>query len=333
MSTITIHLEHKTNIKFIMKKIFCILTIFLSLAIIGCTADSEEMASIKTKVTPDMIKVKYLTSFQTNRAYCKSFVNEIELFNNYSYDSGTISTGFNSTAYLENGENEIRIYFTSINVPDDIVHDKNARCELTLTAATPTQEVAATSITATVDSAGSPTSILSKEYSDPKKSLPVEEIGYLDSESPVYEMRRKVMCKGLPEWAWTKATPLSDSPKTYQMLQDAYIKLGLIFAKNDLAAFKKAIWLSMEERAMADGLEPEEYFATTGMEADFEEGIKGFSITDWGEYKLKLYKGGRIASLENFAGLTPAKYKDIDGRKYTYKCFFSLIDGKLVISR
>ena len=316
-----------------MKKIFCILIVFLSLAITGCDSNSEEMASMNTKVTPDMIKVKYLTSFQTNRAYCKSFVNEIEIFNNYSYDSGTISTGFNSTAYLENGENEISIYFISHNAPDDLVHDKNARCEMTLTAATSAQEAVATSITATADSSGSPTSILSKKYSYHNKPLPVEEMGYIHSESPAYKMRRKVICKGLPEWAWTKATPLSDSPKTYQMLQDAYIKLGLIFAKNDLAAFKKAIWLSMEERAMADGLEPEEYFATTRMEADFEEGIKGAQVTDWSEYKLKLYKGGRIASLENFAGLTPAGYKDLDGVKYTYKCFFSLIDGKLIISR
>ena len=316
-----------------MKKIFCILIVFLSLAITGCDSNSEEMASMNTKVTPDMIKVKYLTSFQTNRAYCKSFVNEIELFNNYNYDSGTISTGYNATAYLENGENEISIYFTSINVPDDIVHDKNARCELTLTAATPTREAAATNITATIDSAGAPTSVLSKEYSNPDKSLPVEDVGYLDSESPVYKMRRKVICKGLPEWAWTKATPLSDSPKTYQMLQDAYIKFGLIFAKNDLAAFKKAMWLSIEERAMADGLEPEVYFATTGMEERFKEGITGGQITDWGEYKLKLYKGGRIASLEDFAGVTPVTYRGADGEEYGYKCFFSLIDGKLVISR
>ncbi len=316
-----------------MKKTLCILTIFLGLVINGCTANSEEMASIKTKVTPDMIKVKYLTSLQTNVAYCKSFVNEIELFNNYGYDSGTISTGYNATAYLENGENEISIYFTSHNVPDNFKHSKNARCEVTLTAATPTQEAIATSITATADSSGSPTSILSKEYSYKNELFPVEEIGYLDSDSPVYKMRRKVICKGLPEWAWTKATPLSDSPKTYQMLQDAYIKLGLVFAKNDLAAFKKAMWLSMEERAMADDLEPEEYFATTGMEERFKEGITGAQITDWGEYKLKLYKGGRIASLEDFAGVTPVGYKGSDGEEYAYKCFFSLIDGKLVISR
>ncbi|WP_430735411.1 hypothetical protein [Halodesulfovibrio aestuarii] len=315
-----------------MKKLLRICIVFLCVVSCACTATSEEIASIQTKVTPDMIKVKYLTSLQTNRAYCKSFVNEIELFNNYNYDSGTISTGYNATAYLENGENDISIYFTSVNVPDNIVHDKNARCEVTLTAATSTQEAIATSITATADSSGSPTSVLSKEYSYQNKPLPIEE-GRLNSESPVYKMSRKVICKGLPEWAWTKATPLTDSRKTYQMLQDAYIKLGLIFAKNDFAAFKKAVWLSVEERAMADNLTPEEFFATTGMEEDFNEKMTGVQITDWSEYKLKLYKGGRIASLEDFAGLTPVAYKDSDGEEYAFKCFFSLINGQLVISR
>ncbi|WP_027362133.1 hypothetical protein [Halodesulfovibrio aestuarii] len=315
-----------------MKKLLRICIVFLCVVSCACTATSEEMASIQTKVTPEMIKVKYLVTLQTNVAYCASHVNDIELFSNYNYDSGTVSTGYNATAYLENGENEISLHFISHKMPNDMMHEKGARCDVQVTAATPTKEAIATSITASADSSGAPTSSLSKKYFYQNQPVPVEE-GYLNPDSPIYKMSRKVVCKGLPEWAWTKATPLTNSRKTYQMLQDAYIKLGLIFAKNDLTAFKKAIWLSMEERAMADGLTPEEFFATTEMEEDFSEKMTGVQVTDWSEYKLRLYKGGRIASLEDFAGLTPVSYKDSDGKEYTFKCFFSLINGQLVISR
>ena len=190
-----------------------------------------------------------------------------------------------------------------------------------------------TSISATVDPKGYPTSRTSKEYPKKHRTTHITEGGYQTKEGLDFLMTREITLQNLPEWAWTKATSLQDSPKTYAKLQDAYIKLGLMFKNNDYDSFKNTVWLAMQELAVADLLAPEFYFKTTDFPDEFSKGVSSVPTTNWSDYKLKLYKGGRLARLVGQDNLPPLNYRRPGGEVYYYNCYFSLIDGKLVISR
>lgn len=312
-----------------------ILTLLLLLITIGCSPDpaTYQLPAIASEVTPEMVKTKYLLNVRTKSSFTTIFINDIELFNNYRYKSGTISTGLNVTAYLENGENELGLYFIAHNSNErSRIHKKGALTEAILTAAFPDHSVELTSITASADENGNPTSAISKEYPSKHRTTDVKELGYKSESSYAYKMQRKIVLQNIPDWAWTNAAPLVDSPETFKKLQDAYIKLGLMLANNDLESFKKAVWLSMEECAAAEGLSPEFYFESTGMPQEFDQGMSSASV-DWSKYKIKLYKGGRLARLENSTRSCPLLYTASNGKVYGYNCFFSLIDGQLIVSR
>lgn len=312
-----------------------ILTVLLLLIITGCSPDpaTYQLPEIASDVTPEMVKTKYLLDVRTKGSFTTVFINDIELFNNYRYKSGTISTGLNATAYLENGENELGLYFIAYNPNErSRIHKKGALTEVILTAEFPDHSVELTSITASADQDGNPTSAMSKEYLSEHRTSEVKELGYKSESSYAYKMQRKIILQNLPDWAWTNADPLADSPETFKKLQDAYIKLGLMLENNDLKSFKKAIWLSVEECAAANGLSPEFYFESTGMPQEFDQGMSSAPV-EWSKYKVTLYKGGRLARLENSARSCPLLYTASDGKVYGYNCFFSLIDGKLVVSR
>lgn len=285
------------------------------------------METLPNKITPDMVTTKYLISIQTRSAFCEVIVNEIPMFNNFAFDSGTVNSSLLASAFLENGKNEIGLLFTPFT------YDKEASCSIQLSANFPDNSVELTSISATVDKNGLPTSITSTVYPEKHRTSPVMEEGYQTDDKLDYLMRREITLQKLPEWAWTKATPLTDSSETYNMLQDAYIKLGLMFQNNDLASFKKAIWLAIQERAIADHLDPEFYFKTTDFPDYFSKGVSHVPTTNWNKYKLTLYKGGKLARLVNENFLPPLNFKRPDGEIHYYNCYFSLVDGKLVIAR
>ncbi|WP_430735414.1 hypothetical protein [Halodesulfovibrio aestuarii] len=306
------------------------LTLFLLISCKGTSKDNPkeyQMETVSSKITPEMVTVKYLLEIQTNAAFCQATVNGIPLFDNFAYDSGTVKTSILASAFLENGKNEIGLLFSPFK------YDKNPSCDIILTANFPDKQIELTSISATVDPEGDPTSITSKEYPEKHKTSRITEGGYQTKEGLDFLMTREITLQSLPEWAWTKATPLPDSPETYARLQDAYIKLGLMFKNNDYESFKKTVWLAIYESALADTLDPEFYFETTDFPKKFSQGVSSAPAPKWSDFKLKLYKGGRLARIVNRYGITPVEYKQSNGEIYFYNCYFSLIDGKLVVAR
>lgn len=285
------------------------------------------MDTLPNKITPEMVTAKYLLEVKTKYAFCEVTVNGMPLYHNFVHKSGTIHTSLLASAFLENGENEIGLFFTPFE------NTKETSCEITLTANFPDKQIELTNISATVDENHYPTSITSKEYPQKHKTSSVYEGGFQEEDEMDFLMTRKITLQSLPEWAWTKATPLPDSPATYSKLQDAYIKMGLMFKNNDYESFKKTVWLAMQERAVADLLDPEFYFATTDFPEKFSKGVSGAPAPKWSDYELKLYKGGRLARLVNKYKAPPMRYRHHNGRIHVYNCYFSLIDGKLVVAR
>ncbi|KAF1076066.1 hypothetical protein [Halodesulfovibrio sp. MK-HDV] len=137
--------------------ILLLVTLFF---LVSCKTDSKEyqMETIAPTITPDMVTAKYILSIQTHAGYCEATVNGIPVFDNFSFDSGTVKTSILVSAFLENGKNEIGLLFSPFT------YDKKTSCDITLTANFPDDSIELTSITATVDQKGYPTSITSKEY-------------------------------------------------------------------------------------------------------------------------------------------------------------------------
>ncbi|KAF1076069.1 hypothetical protein [Halodesulfovibrio sp. MK-HDV] len=308
------------------KILLLLVTVFF---LVSCKTDPKEyqMETVAPTITPDMVTAKYILSFETHSAFCEVTVNGIPIIDNLAHDFGTINTSLLASAFLENGKNEISILFTPFE------NNKEASCKIQLSANFPDKSIELTGITASLDKNGYPTSRTSEEYPQKYKTSPVREGKYLKENEVDFIMTREITLQSLPEWAWTKATSLQDSSKTYAKLQDAYIKLGLMFKNNDYDSFKKAIWLAMQERAVADLLDPEFYFETTDFPDEFSKGVSSVPTTNWSDYKLKLYKGGRLARLVDQYDLPPLNYRRPDGEVYYYNCYFSLIDGKLVVAR
>ncbi|WP_430735413.1 hypothetical protein [Halodesulfovibrio aestuarii] len=306
------------------------LTLFLLISCKGTSKDNPkeyQMETVSSKITPEMVTAKYLLEVETKYALCEVTVNGMPLYDNFGHKSGTIHTSLLASAFLENGENEIGILFSPFK------KRKETSCKITLTANFPDKQIELTSISATVDENHYPTSITTKEYPQKYRTSSVYEGGFQEEDEMDFLMTRKITLQNLPEWAWTKATPLPDSPDTYAKIQDACIKLGLMFKNNDYDSFKKTVWLAMQERAVADLLDPEFYFETTDFPKKFSNGVSGASASKWSDYKLELYKGGRLARLVNQYDVTPIEYTISNGDVYFYNCYFSLIDGKLVVAR
>ncbi|HFG1902169.1 TPA: glycosyl hydrolase family 26, partial [Vibrio cholerae] len=65
-------------------------------------------------------------------------INGMEQLDNLSSDSGTFSSGFNATAFLQPGENELNLWTVPVGAyNDDFTYHENDRCELTIFGAFP----------------------------------------------------------------------------------------------------------------------------------------------------------------------------------------------------
>lgn len=94
---------------------------------------------------------RYSALFKTNRSACMVRVNDFPMIDNFSYSSGTISTGFNITAFAENGKNKIEVLMGALDPEDKSTLYPDARCELVITADTENTSQQITRITLSVD--------------------------------------------------------------------------------------------------------------------------------------------------------------------------------------
>ncbi|KEA65586.1 hypothetical protein ADIMK_0212 [Marinobacterium lacunae] len=282
-------------------------------------------------------EVIYVVNMTSKEMYCGGLINGMEQLDNLSTKSGTVMMGFNATAFLKKGVNKMELGVVPLDARNGMeAHREGARCETTLKAAfKDNDDVELTSLLATEES-GVPTIKSSKLYPDEHKSPLVKLEGETDGYLTMFE--REFYVKTIPEWAWTRATPFVEERENMKMLRKAYTDLLELIRKKDFKALEAAWSLSSREKAMAEGYQstPEEFYSAVAIESGFSlyEDVVVKPIGDWGDYKLKSFMGGKLVRLENSRGSSPLRiFSESHDWLRTFTPYFSLIDGRLVISR
>ncbi|NHB60358.1 hypothetical protein [Photorhabdus sp. RW14-46] len=286
-----------------------------------------------------MDKVKYITYLETNRAYCVLRVNGIYTLSNLGSRTGTISTGYNVAPLLQNGKNTIYIEIAPFrNAKEGYVYqEKGTECKVRLVRVTPYESDEVTNIIASVaDKNGTlePTSMKSVNFNiDTTQYSKIAEKNLKDR--GFYYAQRTVTLNDLPAWAWTTATPLPETAESTELVKKAYEDVWQIMKNKDLVALQHATKIMLYEHAQANNCTEQSYFDSYDFKRDFDNGYQAVPI-DWSKYKLVRYLGGRLFRFQrehsnNSPLLFENKNDSEDG--FTFSPYFSLINGKVVISR
>ncbi|WP_239002594.1 hypothetical protein [Photorhabdus khanii] len=286
-----------------------------------------------------MDKVKYIAYLETNRAYCVLRVNGIYTLSNLGSITGTISTGYNVAPILQNGKNTIYIEIAPFrNAKEGYVYqEKGTECKVRLVRVTPYESDEVTNIIASVadkNGALEPTSMKSVNFNvDTAQYSKITEKNLKDR--GFYYAERTVTLNDLPVWAWTMATPLPETAASTELVKKAYEDIWQVMKNKDLAALQSVAKLMLYEHAQANDSTEQSYFDSLDFKDDFDNGYQAVPI-DWRKYKLMRYLGGRLFRFQlehsnNSPLLIEDKNNSENGR--TFSPYFSLINGKVVISR
>ncbi len=323
------------------------LTLIPLLLLSGCTGNDEERMNIREQVSTVSITIDnegekppvlYTANINSNTIFCGGMINGMEQLDNLGSDSGTFSSGFNATAFLQPGENELNLWTVPVGAYNgDFTYHENDRCELTIFGAFPDgnkQELS--NLTATIID-GKPNVKTSTIYPDNHKT-PLANVDGVTSHR-LTDFTRPIYIKTIPRWRWVDATPIrEDNPEQMKQLYRAYTNLLTLMEKRDFEGLKMAWSLSNREKAMAEAYysTPDEFFDVIRFKSSFEEATDAEvePRREWHEYKLKSYMGGRLVRLEDTRGHSPLRIGSTKNNFiYTVKPYFSMIDGRIVISR
>ncbi|MFV8906781.1 hypothetical protein ABQ333_16180 [Serratia fonticola] len=278
--------------------------------------------------------MKYLVSFNTKRSACMAKINDFPVIDNLTYASGTISTGFNITSFVENGENSIEIRMGSIDPNDKNTLYLDSMCQLTITKDTANSSQEVTSLILSVDKKGNIKASSSSNYDGLLNEGRVDESQSAESkEQDLYRVGRKVTLSGLPTWAWVHATPVSenDLPK----IRSAYKEVWSAMKSRDVNMLKKLTVISNKEMGVAEGVSADTIFESYNLPEKVLD--KNLSLIDLElePYKIITYCNGRVFRFgRGIYQISPLKFQDSDGDfPYSYNPYFSIIDGKVVIVR
>lgn len=285
-----------------------------------------------------MDQVKYITYLETNRAYCVLRINGIYTLSNLGSRTGTISTGYNVAPLLQNGKNTIYIEMAPfIDVDEKYVYqEKGTECKVKLVRVTPYESDEVTNIiTSVADKNGTlePTSMKSVNFNiDTAQYSKITEKNLKDR--GFYYAQRIVTLNDLPVWAWTTATPLSETATSTELVKKAYEDIWQMLKNQDLTALKSAYQLTLHEESQANDSTEQIHFDSLDFKHYFDKGYQAVPI-DWNKYKLVRYMGGRLFRFEVKDGIqSPLLIRDKNGENgFTFNPLFSLINGKVVISR
>ena len=281
-----------------------------------------------------MPKVKYIASFKTQNAICYALANGAVGFSSAVTDSGTMSTGDDFSPMLQNGINELSILMTPTGKNNWTFNFTDlASCSFELRAMTEEEDLLLTSLKAEA-SAETPFSA-KKSFAYDGTDLTSAVTAGKSSEYPVYEAKRTVTLKGLPEWTWTRATPFTPTPENMQKLYDAYMKVWMAMDKKDLGKVRELMKIDLEEEGAHNDMSPEEFFNTYSFRRAFKKYKEGQPVI-FSKYSLKTYANGKLVQLKDKYGKSPLMLQNSDDPNsavYTYSPFFSLVDGEVLLTR
>ncbi|ANU39445.1 hypothetical protein VSVS05_04410 (plasmid) [Vibrio scophthalmi] len=300
----------------------------------------EQVSTVDIEIDNEGVKpdVLYTVNVSSQTVYCSSRINDIPQFNNLKTTSGTMSLGYNPTAFLQQGENAFVLWGIPLGVYDgNDEYKPDDKCSITISAAFPDgQKVEMSNLTMTIED-GKPTTKTSTIYPDRNKTPLSNTDGVIGGKVTVFS--RPIYIKTVPRWRWIDATPIrEDNPEQMKALYRAYTNLMELTSKQDFDGLKMAWSLSMREKAKAEAyfVDPEEFYYAVNFEGGFNDwdDAKVEPRRDWSEYKLRSYMGGRLVQLADIRDHSPLRIgSDKEDLIYSPTPFFSMIDGRVVVSR
>jgi hypothetical protein len=312
----------------------------------ACSGDNELM-NIREQVSTVDIQIEnegqkpdvlYTTNIQSETVYCFAAFNKMDMLDNLKTSSGTFSSGFNPTAYLQPGDNVLNLDVVPIGVYEqDDTYRPDDQCEMTLYGAFPDgKKVEISSLHVTVED-GKPTTKTSKDYPSNHQTPLNDVAGHLDGH--LTEFSRPFKVKSIPRWRWVDATPIrEDNPEQMKLLYRAYTDLIKLMEARDFEGLKMAYSLSMREHAKADGYfsSADEFYKGVAFEPTFKEWDDAAvrPRRDWSEYILESRMDGRLVRLADKRGHSPLRIGSTKNDLVTSPTpYFSMIDGRVVVSR
>lgn len=316
------------------------------LLLAGCFGD-DELMNIREQVSTVDISIDgegekpivlYTANIRSDSMYCGGLINGMQQLDNLSTRSATFSSGFNATAFLRQGHNSISLKTVPSGAYDgDFTYHDNDQCQLALYGAFERgAKEEMSSLTVTVEE-GKPTIKTSTLYPD-NHQTPLENVdGILRHQ--LTDFTRPIYIKTIPHWRWVDATPFDETnPLHMKKLYRAYSNLMELMRKRDFEGLKMAWSLSNREKAKAEAYysTPDEFFDAVGFESNFNkyDDAQVAPRREWNEYSVESFMGGKLVRLKDMRDSSPlriwSKKEDVE---FTITPYFSLIDGRIVVSR
>ncbi|ACX89187.1 conserved hypothetical protein [Pectobacterium parmentieri WPP163] len=277
------------------------------------------------------IKEKYLFSFKTYKSNCILRVNDLPATDNALVHSKTMSAGFNLTAFLENGNNDIELLMGPQNHKDPKTLYPDSFCQVIVTKDTETTSTEIANFKLTVNEKGE---ITANNSATTANSSTVFE-GYTKNEKDYgfYKVRGRLKAASLPRWSWVNATPVTEND--LKKIKIAYTDIWMMMKDRDIEGLKKVTQISNQEMAFAEGSNTGMMFIST----DFPQHVIDKKLTplpiDWSKYKIIKYRDGRLFRLGvGFFQNSPLRFINEEGKiVFAYRPYFSIIDGKVTLVR
>ncbi|MBJ7223031.1 MULTISPECIES: IdsF [unclassified Brenneria] len=291
--------------------------------------------SVKAK---EVINTKYLFSFNSHKSSCILRVNNFPAIDTSNAEQGTMSAGFNLTAFLENGANDIELLMGPQDHKDPNTLFADSSCQVIISKETENTSTEIANFTLSVNNQGKITADGSTNYTRAVSSgifnTEIRE-NYTKDEKDhgLYKLRSNIILRDLPRWSWVNATPVTEHDLL--KIRKAYTDIWLMMKERDIEGLKQITRISNQEMAFAEG-------ATTGMifiSSDFPQHVIDKQLTplpiEWNKYKLITYRGGRLFRLGvGYFQNSPLRFIDAYGDiAFAYNPYFSIIDGKVTLVR
>ena len=282
----------------------------------------------------EMIKEKYLFTFKSNKSSCGLRVNDFQALDTTNAEHGTMSAGFNSTAFLSNGDNYVELLMGPQKYKDPKTLYPDSSCEVIISKDTKDTSMEIAKFRLSVNEKGEITARNSSHYNGGQFNTQIME-GYTKNEKDygLYKLSSNLLINDLPRWEWTKATPVTE--KDLPMIRQAYENIWWMIQKRDIDGLKKISQISTSEMAYAEGTTTGIIFVST----DFPAHVLNKELTplpiDWNQYKLITYKGGYLFRMGvGYYQNSPLKFQDSTGKiVFGYAPYFSIINGQVVLVR
>ncbi|SUP83974.1 hypothetical protein [Yersinia pseudotuberculosis] len=150
--------------------------------------------------------------------------------------------------------------------------------------------------------------------------------------SITYKITRDFTVQGLPDWVWSKAVPFEPTIENMAKLRQAYTELAQLILNKDKVGIQRITQISFSEQEAAEGVKPGSWYDSL----DFDKFLpQVFSVDPikWESFDLVSVNDGRLVKLEH-KGNPPTGFLDKEGKYvFSYAPYFSLINGKIVLTR